>query len=199
MKNPLLIATGNPGKVREIKAILSSLEVGLISAKDFSLCLQVEETGESYLENATIKAEAYLTASGLASLADDSGLEVDCLDGAPGLFSARFSPKAGATDADRRAILLKTLKGKPQPWTAHFHCTAVLAHPDGNTFSATGLCSGIIIPEERGGGGFGYDPIFYLPEYHATMAELPAQIKNQISHRARALQALLPHLEACLT
>ena len=198
MKNTLLIATGNPGKIREINAILSTLDLQLKSANEVSLVVQVEETGESYLENARIKASAYLSASGLPSLADDSGLEVDCLNGAPGIYSARFSPKADATDHDRQAFLLKTLTGNPQPWTAHFHCTAVLALPDGNTISTTGCCRGIIIPEERGDGGFGYDPIFFLPEYGVTMAELPAHLKNQISHRARALQAMLSHLEACL-
>lgn len=194
MKQTLLIATGNPGKVREIKAILSSIGVNLLSNKDLSLSINVKETGETYAQNAKIKASAYLLASGLPSLADDSGLEVDVLDGAPGLYSARFSPKKDASDADRRAYLLEKLHGKPHPWIAHFHCTAVLALPDGRIIQTTGRYDGQIIPEERGSGGFGYDPIFYLPDYDATMAELPMTLKNEISHRARALRALIPSL-----
>jgi XTP/dITP diphosphohydrolase len=134
----------------------------------------------------------------LPVIADDSGLEVDALEGAPGIFSARFSPIEDASDADRRAHLLAQLRGKLQPWHAHFHCSAVLALPGGETIERVGLCEGIIIPEERGSGGFGYDPLFYIPEYDATMAELPADVKNRISHRARAISALLPILKARL-
>jgi len=188
----LLIATTNPGKIREIKAILSPLNGNLLSARELSLDLDVKEVGETYLENARIKATAYLRASGIPSLADDSGLEVDVLNGAPGLYSARFSAKDNATDADRRGYLLQQLQDKPRPWTAQFHCTAILALPDGDFIQSTGTCDGIIIPEERGSGGFGYDPIFFLPEYSATMAELPAELKNQISHRAQALRGMIP-------
>lgn len=198
MQKTLLIASGNPGKLREIKAILASLEIQILAASDIDLAIKVQETGATYVENARLKAQAYLCATGLPVIADDSGLEVDALEGAPGIYSARFSPIDNASDADRRAHLLAQLKGKPQPWHAHFHCSAVLALPGGEYIERVGRCDGIIIPKERGTGGFGYDPLFFLPEYNATMAELPAEVKNRISHRARAISALLPILQARL-
>lgn len=194
MKPQLLIASGNPGKIREIQALLSHLEITLLSTNDFRTLI-VQETGTTYSENAQIKALAYLKETGVPVLADDSGLEVAALHGAPGIHSARFSPIQEATDKDRRNHLLTQLENQPQPWRANFHCTAVLALPGGDIIETTGHCDGLIIPEERGSGGFGYDPIFYIPEYKATMAELPAQIKNQISHRAKAMAAMLPIIE----
>ncbi len=198
MKPSLLIASGNPGKLREITAILSPLEIKPLSTHEISLDITVQETGTTYGENALLKALAYQKASGLPVLADDSGLEVVVLDGKPGVHSARFSPKKNANDADRRTHLLTQLQGKPQPWNAHFHCTAILALPNGEWFETTGRCDGLIIPEERGDGGFGYDPVFYLPEYDATMAELPPEVKNRISHRAKAITAMLPLIKARL-
>lgn len=198
MKPALLIASGNPGKLREITAILSPLKVRVLSTHDIGLNIDVRETGTTYGENARLKAHAYLDASGLPVLADDSGLEVDVLDGAPGVYSARFSPKANANDADRRNHLISQLRGKPEPWKAHFHCTAILAIPGGEYIETTGRCDGVIIPEERGTGGFGYDPVFFLPEYDATMAELPADVKNHISHRAKAMSAMLPIIKTRL-
>ena len=198
MSNSLLIATGNPGKIREIKAILSSLQVQLISDLTLSQSLQVAETGKTYAQNARIKAEAYLKATGLPSLADDSGLEVDVLDGAPGIYSARFSPLKDATDADRRAYLRDQLHAIPQPWTARFHCAAILALPNGEIIETAGQCEGVIIAEERGLGGFGYDRMFLLPEYGSTMAELTEVVKNRISHRAKALLAMMPYLSKYL-
>ncbi len=178
-----------------MQALLSMPNIRVISAKELDLDLAIEETGDTYLENAKLKASAYCTASGMPALADDSGLEVDALDGAPGLYSARYAPQQGATDADRRTYLLEQLTGEPQPWKAHFHCSAVLALPDGTCVDTSGRCDGNIIPEERGDGGFGYDPIFYLPEYSQTMAEIPETLKNTISHRARAIQAMIPLIE----
>lgn len=194
MNNTLLIASSNPGKVREITAILSSLDIKVFSNQDIPLAIDVPETGRTYAENARIKALAYQHETNMVVLADDSGLEVDLLSGAPGIHSARFSPKENADDADRRAYLLKQLKGKSPPWKAHFHCTAILAVPGGEIYETTGQCHGIIIPHERGSGGFGYDPIFYIPIYDATMAELPPKVKNAISHRAKALNAMIPYL-----
>jgi len=193
-----MLATSNNGKIREIKAILSSLDLEIVTPQSLHLSIDVEETGMSYAENARLKAHAYLNASGLLVLADDSGLEVDALDGSPGIKSARYSPIANADDMDRRLFLLKNLQGHPQPWRAHFHCSAVLLTPGGNHVETMGQCAGIIIPQMRGSGGFGYDPIFYLPEYDMTMAELPAQLKNTLSHRAKALSAMLPELQALL-
>jgi len=194
MEKVLLVASANPGKVREVKAILNSPELTVLSAMDAGITIKVAETGQTYEENAWLKAEAYQKASGLIILADDSGLEVDALNGEPGIYSARYAAIPNASDADRRQYLLKQLQGKPQPWPAHFHCTAVLAGPQGRLATAEGRCDGIIIPEERGTGGFGYDPIFFILEEAVTMAELTENRKNQISHRARALQSLFPAL-----
>lgn len=197
----LLIASSNRGKLREIQAVLAGLPVELVLPADLGLALQVDETGATYAENAALKARAYCQASGLLTLADDSGLEVDALNGAPGLHSARFSPKPGASDADRRALLIHTLNGIPVPpgapgWPAHFHCTVAIADPSGAVYFAEGRCDGFILTQERGHNGFGYDPIFFLPAEGATMAELSEERKNQTSHRARALQAALPILQS---
>jgi XTP/dITP diphosphohydrolase len=194
MNHKLLIATNNQGKVRELQEILSDLHVELVTPTQIGLVLEVEEDGSTYEENAAKKARAFARASGLLALADDSGLEVDALDGAPGIHSARYSSKPGATDADRRAYLLEKLTGRPRPWAAHFHATIAIATPEGDVQFAEGNCPGEIIPEERGSGGFGYDPIFFLPELGQTMAELPAAEKNRLSHRARAAQAARPIL-----
>jgi XTP/dITP diphosphohydrolase len=196
----LLIASTNRGKLREIQAVLAGLPVDLVLPADLGMTLHVDETGETYAENAALKARAYCQASSLLTLADDSGLEVAALNGAPGLHSARYSPLPGASDADRRALLLQTLKSYPMPtgspgWPAHFHCTVAIAQPGGSLHFSEGRCDGYIIPQERGHNGFGYDPVFFIPEHHATMAELPDQVKNRISHRARALQAAIPLLQ----
>jgi XTP/dITP diphosphohydrolase len=194
----LLIATGNRGKVIEIQALLEGLDVALVTPKEIGLELEVHEDGQTYAENAGKKALAYSKASGLLSLADDSGLEVDALDGAPGLYSARYSPQPGATDADRRAYMLKNLAGKPRPWTAHFHATIAIGSPDGQVLFADGNCYGEIIPDERGNNGFGYDPIFFIPETQHTMAELSMDEKNRLSHRALAVKNALPILQKIL-
>ncbi len=189
----LLLASTNPGKLLEIQDLLPGCE--LLLPQQLGLELEVEETGHTYAENAELKARAYCQASGLPSLADDSGLEVDCLVGAPGLHSARYAGQHDASDADRRALLLHNLAGCPHPWQAHFHCTVAIAVPGGQVFFADGDCPGEIMPEERGSNGFGYDPIFLLPELGLTMAELSRDQKNQLSHRARAVKAALPILK----
>lgn len=190
----LLIASGNPGKLVEIHALLDGMNLVLITPQELGLEQDVHESGESYAENAAKKAVAFSNLTGMATLADDSGLEVDALGGLPGIRSARFSPLLGASDADRRAYLLERLKGMPQPWRAHFHCTVALAVPGCKVRFAEGECYGEIIPEERGSNGFGYDPIFWIPEAGKTMAELSTEEKNLISHRARAIKAALPLL-----
>ena len=184
----LLIATENQGKIHELQELLAALNVELATPRKLGLNLTVIEDGETYEENAGKKARAYAVASGLISLADDSGLEVDALGGAPGLYSARYSPKPGATDADRRAYLLENLRDKPRPWLAHFHATVAIASPDGELRFAEGNCHGEILPEERGTGGFGYDPLFFIPSTGRTMAELTMDEKNRLSHRALAVQ-----------
>lgn len=194
----LLIASTNRGKLREFQAILASEPYELFLPADLGIALTVEETGETYRENAELKARAYAQASGLITLSDDSGLEVQALNGAPGLHSARYAPQKGATDADRRAYLLENLRDKPRPWLARFVCTVAIATPQGKVFFTEGECPGEIIPEERGTHGFGYDPIFFFPERGLTMAELPPEEKNRISHRARAVLAAIPILRQLL-
>jgi XTP/dITP diphosphohydrolase len=191
----LLIATNNKGKVKELQDLLKDMELELVTPADINLKLEVEEDGATYAENAAKKAIAFAHASGLISLADDSGLEVDALDGAPGLYSARYHPKPGANDADRRGYMVENLKGKPRPWTAHFHATIAIATPAEDVHVVEGNCYGEIIPEERGTGGFGYDPIFLLTELNKTMAELEMEEKNRLSHRARAVINAIPILK----
>ena len=206
----LLIATNNQGKLAEFQVILQGLEIELICPADIGLELDVEEDGQTYAENAIKKALAFSNASGLISLADDSGLEVDALDGAPGLHSKRFGPRppltlpqfspkmggdgGGLTDADRRAYLLEQLNGKPRPWAARFRATVAVASPGRGVKLAEGICPGEIIPEERGTGGFGYDPIFLLKDLDKTMAELEMEEKNRLSHRGRAVEKAIPVL-----
>jgi len=191
----LLIATNNKGKVEEIQNLLKDLDVELVTPDDIGLKLDIVEDGKTYAENAGKKAVAFAHASRLISLADDSGLEVDALGGAPGLYSARYLPKPKATDADRRVYLLQNLQNKPRPWTAHFHATIAIAAPDKPVQFAQGQCNGEIIHEERGTGGFGYDPIFFFPELGRTMAELNMDEKNRLSHRAQAIINAKPILK----
>jgi len=193
--NKLLIATNNKGKVKELQDLLKGTDFELVTPADINLNLEVEEDGTTYAENAAKKARAFAHASGLISLADDSGLEVDALDGAPGLYSARYHPKPSANDADRRAYMIENLKDKPRPWTAHFHATIAIAPPDQDVYIVEGNCYGEIIPEERGHNGFGYDPIFFFPELNQTMAELEMEEKNRLSHRAKAVINAIPILK----
>jgi XTP/dITP diphosphohydrolase len=193
MKKRLLIATNNPGKVAEIQALLTGLDLELVTPADVGLTLEVIENGQTYAENARRKALAFAQASGLISLADDSGLEVDALDGRPGLHSNRFGPQP-TSDQSRRRYLLEQLTGKPQPWTARFRATVAVAWPDGAVRLTEGICEGEIIAEERGSNGFGYDPLFLLPELGRTMAELSMDEKNRLSHRARAVRQAIPIL-----
>ena len=191
----LLIATNNPGKIREIQQLLKDTGIDFVTPGEIGLTLEVTEDGLTYAENATKKALAFARASGLISLADDSGLEVDALNGAPGLYSARYSPEPGANDADRRAYLLQNLREKPRPWKAHFHATIAIARPSGEVVLTEGNCYGEVIPEERGTGGFGYDAIFLLPGLGKTTAELDMEEKNRLSHRAQAIRNAAPLLK----
>jgi XTP/dITP diphosphohydrolase len=190
----ILLATNNRGKVREIQALLDDLGLTLLLPADIGLELHIPEDGQTYAENAARKALAFARASGLVTLGDDSGLEVDALCGKPGLYSARFAPWPDASDADRRAYLLQRLQGKPRPWTARFRATVAVATPAGKVRYAMGECKGEIIPEERGTNGFGYDPIFLIPALGRTMAELSMDEKNRLSHRALAMMNARPIL-----
>ena len=193
--NRLLIATNNQGKVRELQELLTGSGIEFVTPAQINLQLDVEEDGSTYQENAGKKAIAFAQASGLIALADDSGLEVEALGGAPGLYSARYSPKPGANDKDRRDFLLSNLQDKPRPWKAHFHATIAIAKPSGEVEFSEGNCYGEIIHEERGNGGFGYDPIFFMPELGKTMSEIEMSEKNRLSHRARAVIAAMPILK----
>lgn len=194
MRPKLFIATNNQGKVKEIRAILQNLDLDLVLPVDLHLELDVDEDGQTYAENATKKALAFSRASGLTALADDSGLEVDALDGAPGLHSARYSTLPNATDADRRATLLLNLSRYPRPWAAKFRATIAIASPGRGVKLAEGICPGEIVPTERGKGGFGYDPIFLLSDINKTMAELQMDEKNRLSHRGQAVRKAIPIL-----
>ncbi|GAB4495269.1 MAG: RdgB/HAM1 family non-canonical purine NTP pyrophosphatase [Anaerolineales bacterium] len=196
MPQILLIATNNPGKLREFQTLLVDLPLQLRTPAQIGLALDVDETGSTYHQNAAIKARAFSAASGLPCLADDSGIELDALNGAPGVYSARLVTTPGATDADRRAALLAQLQPHPQPWAARFRCVLAIAAPNTELYFAEGVCEGQIIPTARGDNGFGYDPIFFLPELNQTMAELPEAEKNRRSHRARAVQAAHAWLRA---
>ena len=194
----LVLATSNQGKIREIEKVLDLPRLEIRSLQDFPDLPEVVEDGRTFLENALKKARACAQATGLPALADDSGLEVDCLNGAPGLYSARFSG-AEATDEANNRKLLSLLEGVPEERrTARFVCQMVLYLPEGNWIQTEGYCPGIIAPEPRGDHGFGYDPAFYLPELNKTMAEISLEEKNRISHRAQALEKIRAHLEAIL-
>ena len=193
----LLLATLNPGKRRELQDLLGSLGLDLLTPPLLGLNLTVDEVGDDYAVNAQRKALAFSQASGLWTLADDTGLEVDALEGAPGPMSARLAG-AGRSDADRRQMLLHLLQDHPHPWTARFRCVTALASPSGQVDVAEGICSGEVIPEERGNEGFGYDPVFLVAGAGRTMAELTLEEKNLLSHRYHAIQALMPVLRARL-
>jgi XTP/dITP diphosphohydrolase len=194
----LLIATTNAGKLREYTALLGDLPVQLTTPQQEGIELEVEENGATFAENALLKARAYCAASRLPTLADDSGLEVDALGGAPGVYSARYAGD-NATDRQRYEKLLAELRGiPPAERTARFRCVIALALPDGTEEITEGECEGVIIDTPRGEHGFGYDPVFYMPALGKTMAELPPELKNRISHRARALMRMKPILQALL-
>lgn len=188
----LLIASANPGKLREFNEIFQGMPFELALPASLGIELDVKETGQTYAENAALKALAYSQASGLPALADDSGLEVDVLGGEPGIRSARYAPGPNPGDAGRRRYLLECLVGKPRPWRAHFHATVAVATPGGEITFSEGRCYGQVIDTERGEYGFGYDPIFLLDETGCTMAELEPEAKNRLSHRARAAAGAVP-------
>jgi XTP/dITP diphosphohydrolase len=195
----LLVATNNPGKLRELTQLLSALPIRLRGLAEFPHVPEVDETGATFAENAVLKACAYSQQIGLWTLADDSGLEVDALGGAPGVFSARYAG-AGATDAQRRQRLLAELGSTgDDERRARFVCVIALARPGSSTSDTfTGVCAGRIARQERGDGGFGYDPLFVPDGYEQTFGELPDEVKQFISHRARALAAARDFLSAQL-
>ncbi len=183
----VILASQNQHKLVELSNILSKLGFEIALESEYGLHVEVEETGTTFEENSLLKAEAVMKASGLPVLADDSGLMVDALDGAPGVYSARYGHKN--SDQERTAYLLENIKDVPEGKRgAKFVCVITCLWPDGRKIVARGECPGVIAKAPHGENGFGYDPVFYLPERGMTYAELPSEEKNAISHRARALQ-----------
>ncbi len=199
MSTQLLIATKNLGKVREYRDLLADLPFHVVSLADVGIDADVEETGATFEENAVLKARAYARLSGLLTWADDSGLAVDALGGWPGVHSARAAGP-DATDMDRIRLLLNRLQdAPPDRRSAAFHCVVAIAAPDGRVWTTEGSCSGVIIDEPTGQGGFGYDPVFFVPSLGKTFAQLTRDEKNAISHRgiaARKAKGLLARLAA---
>jgi XTP/dITP diphosphohydrolase len=194
MSRKLLVATHNKGKVKEFAEMLADLDLEWLSLDDIGLEKDVDETGHTFQENAILKAETYAAESGYFTLADDSGLEVDALNGEPGIYTARYGGK-GLDHEGRYRLLLKNLEGVAEAdRAARFRCVIALATPDGIVGTAEGVCAGKIAEAPAGEGGFGYDPIFFLPDRGLTMAQVPSSVKHQISHRGRALKAIEPLL-----
>jgi XTP/dITP diphosphohydrolase len=189
----LLVATNNPGKLKEYRHLLRDLPLEVTNLRDEKIDFEPEETGLTFEENAILKASAFARRSRLLTLADDSGLEIDALDGAPGVHSARYGGTRRGEDVQRYELVLRQLVGVPWPErTARFRCVIAIATPEGQVKTAEGVVEGIIAFEARGERGFGYDPIFFIPEFECTMAQLPPETKNRFSHRARAAQAVRP-------
>ena len=191
----LLLATSNLHKLEEFRAIFSDLPLRLLSLSDLQLAIDVEETGTTYAENAELKAHAYAQVSNILTLADDSGLEIDALGGAPGVQSARYLGSETSYE-ERFYVILEQLKGLPlDKRSARFRCFIALVEPSGYIRIVEGVVEGVIADSPRGTNGFGYDPIFFLPELGKTFAELEPEYKNRISHRARAAQSARKLLE----
>ena len=211
MTTKLLIATGNPGKMREYAELLAGLPYQLVSLEDLGITHEVEETGETFEENAWLKASEYASISGLLTLADDSGLEVDILAGDPGIRSARYGGDSCTSDEDRVELLLTNMKEVPwEERSARFRCVIAIAEPAGAKIAtadsgptliaqAEGFVSGMIQYNPQGQDGFGYDPVFYLPEYDQTIAQLSLDVKNRISHRAKAAERAVEALKNLTT
>lgn len=199
MTPKLLVATRNRGKVAEFADMLGALDVVWIDLDEAGSTQEVVEDGRTFHDNAILKARGYALETGCLTLADDSGLEVDALDGAPGVHTARYGG-AGLSHAERYHKLLEALAGVPEGQrTARFRCVIALAAPDGRVLgTAEGVCEGRIAEQPAGDGGFGYDPVFYLPGQGRTMAELPPDVKHAVSHRGEALRGIAPRLREVL-
>lgn len=190
----MVIASANQGKIAEIRASFQGLPIEIHSLAEFGTIPEAEETGKTFAENALLKAHYYAKQTGMACLADDSGLEVDALGGDPGVYSARFAGDA-ASDEDNNQKLLAALRGVPEGQrSARFRCVLAFLDTDGAVIMADGTCEGIILEAPRGAGGFGYDPLFYMPELDATLAEISIAEKNAVSHRGQALKSMAKQL-----
>ena len=191
-----VLATHNPGKLREMGEILKDFGIEVVSPKDLGITVEVEETGSTFAENAMLKAKAICKAADLPAIADDSGLCVDALNGAPGVYSARYGGE-GLDDRGRYMLLLSSLRGAPTR-AAHFACAVACAFPNGDTLTAEGRCDGSIAYAPLGEGGFGYDPVFLLPGTGKTFGQLTQEEKSAVSHRGRALREFSEKLETYL-
>lgn len=190
-----IAATKNKGKIKEIKEILVDFPYDVISMGDAGINIDIDENGSSFEENALIKAREVSRLTGEITMADDSGLVVDYLNGAPGIYSSRFAG-VGATDEDNNRKLLKLLTGVPhEKRTARFVCAVAVVFPDGRYFTVRGTCEGYIGEKPEGSNGFGYDPLFYVPEYGMTVAQMDSGLKNEISHRGKALRLMVDKLK----
>lgn len=194
----LLVATSNQGKLREVRAMLENFGIEVLSLNDFPQMPEAVEDGATFEANAKIKAMYYHLACGVTTLADDSGLEVDALGGAPGVHSARFAGRQGDDRANNQKLVRSLHEIPMQRRTARFHCVMALAHDGQIVATADGAVEGIIVDDPRGELGFGYDPHFFLPSLGKTKAQLPLDVKNQISHRGQALRAILPAIHRIL-
>ena len=192
--NKLLLSTNNPDKVIEFRQILEGLPIEVATPADLGLELDVEETGTTFAENAAIKARAFHEATGLLSLSDDSGLEIDALNGEPGVYSSRYLGLPNGAGKNQR--VLEKMSGVPwEERGARYVCEIAIVDEAGKLHRCRGVMNGKIALEAKGEGGFGYDPIFYIPRYRRTVAEMPAELKNRISHRGRAGRRARPTLE----
>jgi XTP/dITP diphosphohydrolase len=194
----LVAATRNKGKLSELRELLAGLPLEVVSLSDYPSLAEIEETGSSFAENAIIKAEAVAHHTGEMALADDSGLEVDALEGSPGIYSARYAGPGAGDEANNRKLLAELAVVADAKRTARFRAAIAVAAPGLPTRVAEGVCEGIIIHEPRGTGGFGYDPLFFVPEYGKSFAEMLPEEKNSVSHRARAMSGARQVLEQIL-
>ncbi len=192
MEQKFVLASHNPGKIQEMSAILGAFGVAVVSPKELGITVDVEETGTTFAENAMLKAKAICEAAKLPAIADDSGLCVDALNGGPGVYSARYGGEE-LDDRGRYMLLLNSMRGQTTR-TAHFACAIACAFPNGDTLTAEGRCDGTIAFAPMGEGGFGYDPVFFIPELKKTFGQLNAEEKSAISHRGRALKAFTEKL-----
>ena len=196
MSQKFVLASHNPGKIREMSAILSQFGVEVVTPKELGITVDVEETGTTFAENAMLKAKAICKESGLPAIADDSGLCVDALNGGPGVYSARYGGE-GLDDVQRYQLLLANMRGQTTR-AAHFACAIACAFPNGDELTAEGKCNGTIAFAPMGEGGFGYDPVFFVPEKAKTFGQLTAEEKSEISHRGKALAVFAEKLATYL-
>lgn len=185
----IVLATKNQGKIKEMRALLAPLHIEVLSLADFASIKDAEENGKTFCDNAIIKAKYYYSHTHVACLADDSGLEVDALDGRPGVYSARYSGEGATDESNNQKILSEMKQVAIENRTARFRCAMALVDGD-MTLTTDGTCEGILLDELRGEGGFGYDPLFYVPRFKRTLAELTSDEKNAISHRGQAVRKM---------